>query len=287
MRTRSLGLPLLILLVLVLCPAALAGTATLEEGVHLDGLHVLVRVEGAPAPVAETPLLLSVELSGPRSATVREVRAVLDDERREGGAFLVPPSTALPVTSAPDLRLHQTRLLLPEPGPVRLRVLVDGVEAAAFDLQVLPAGPAWPDWATPEDALAFEGEEATPQVRLLDAGGRRLPMPEDARVVVRDAAAPAGAPPALDVALSAEGRFDASGLPGGEYTVETLAPTVGLVPGAREPLRLLVAPSDEADVYEQPPTQGERAQTPGAGFSGLAAAALVAACLLALRRPRA
>lgn len=290
MRARTLPLAILLLSTLLLAPTALASEPAVEEGVYLDDIHMLVRVEGAPAMVADTPLLLSIELSGPRSDTVREVRAAVDDAHREGGEFLVPPSTALPVTAAADLRLHQTGLILPDEGPVRLRVILDGVEAAAFDLDVLPSTVAWPDWASPEDALTFEGTDAQPQVRLRDAEGRHLPLPEDARVVVRPAAPGATAPdvmPVLDVGLSAEGRFETRTLPTGEYVVEVLAPSIGLVPGARESLRLLVAPQEDADVYQRSAEPEDPARTPGAGVAVVAAAALAAAVLLARHRPRA
>lgn len=281
--------PLLALLALLvaLAPTAAAHAPAFEGTESVGELEVHARLDGPPLPAAQSPLVLRVALSGAPADSITDVGAILAPTGTDTSAaqpFALEPQKD--GANASTARWFFASTLAPTSGPWTMHILTDGREVAAFEFDVLPAGNAFLDWATADDAIVHEGESARPLVQLVDAERRPLAMPADAtaRVVADDgsgAGADAEAQPIRQVRLD-EGRLAVEGLPPGPYFVHVSAPSLGLDPGERPALRLLVVPPEDAAVYEAPQAN----DTPGPATAWTLGAMLAAAGAVALLRGR-
>ncbi|HWH08945.1 MAG TPA: hypothetical protein VNX21_07075 [Candidatus Thermoplasmatota archaeon] len=234
---------LLLVALLLLARPALAHAA-FDQGAPLPGgASVQVEVTGAPLVAAGVPLEARVATDAAGPVRLR----------------LHPPMAAPRAwvdASAP------VGFVLDGGGAWRLEVEAGG-GSAAFDLDAWPAAGAFVEPASEaaRRGVVVQGRPETVATRLVDAAGRPLDAPPDAVARVRG---PAGE--AFDAPLAME----ASAWGAGAWSVEVLAPSLGLAPGARPPLGILVVPPEEAGVY------GLEAKAVPLGLAPLAALVLAA-----------
>jgi hypothetical protein len=211
------------LLVLALLATPLAAAhAAFDEGAPLgDGASVHMEVTGAPLVAAGVPLEARVTTdAGP-------ARLRLHSPHAGPGPWA---DAGAPVAFALD-----------QGGAWRVEVEAGG-RSVVMDLTAWPAAGAFVEPASEaaQRGVLVEGRPEAVAYRLVDAAGQPRDAPHDARARVTG---PDG------VSFDAPLEMDASGWAAGAWRVEVLAPSVGLVEGARPPLDVLVVPPGDAGVY--------------------------------------